>query len=307
MIKKILAAIAIISIIAVGVLAYSFFRSPELASGPIKAIPIIIELQKSSPIQAPAPETQAGPAVEVPEIGPEAGPEAGPEVGVQFELHQDSTAETGPAPEPELSAGVDEAGSTEGEVAEAQSPATTAPTIFEIIQTGSEARFLIDEVLRGEPTTVVGATDQVTGQFALNPNDLSTTRVGTIQVNARALATDNYFRNRAIKNQVLQTNDYEFVTFAPTEILGLPESGTTDQTYSFQIVGDLTITDVTRQVTFDVTATPTSDTQIKGFASTQLLTTDFELFIPDSPSVDTVDDTVRLELEFVAEAIQVIG
>ena len=31
--------------------------------------------------------------------------------------------------------------------------------------------------------------------------------------------------------------------------------------------------------------------------------TDFELFIPDSPSVNTIDDVVRLELEFVAEAV----
>ncbi|HEX9926417.1 MAG TPA: YceI family protein [Anaerolineae bacterium] len=302
MIKKLLAAIAIISIIAVGVLAYSFFKSPELAGGPIKAIPIIIELQKSSPIQAPVPDTQAGPAVEAPNTGPDTGPDIGPDVGVQFELHQEPTAEMDPVPEAELPAGVDDAHS-----AEAQSPATTAPTIFEIIQTGSEARFLIDEVLRGEPTTVVGTTDQVAGQFALNPNDLSTTRVGTIQVNARSLTTDNRLRNRAIKNQILLTNDYEFVTFAPTEILGLPESGGPGQTYTFQIVGDLTITNVTQQVTFDVTATPTNETQIRGFASTQLLYTDFELFIPDSPSVDTVDDTVRLELEFVAEAIQVIG
>jgi polyisoprenoid-binding protein YceI len=287
MIKKILAAIAIISIIAVGVLGYVFFKSPELAGGPIKAIPIIINLQESSPIQAPAPDIE---------------PDVGPDVGVQFEPHQEPAAETDPAPESELSAGVDD-----GSGAEAQSPATAASTIFEIIQAGSEARFLIDEVLRGEPTTVVGSTDQVAGQFAVNPNDLSTTQVGTIQVNARTLTTNNRLRNRAIKNQVLLTNVYEFVTFAPTEILGLPESGATGQTYSFQIVGDLTITDVTRQVTFDVTATPTSETQIRGIASTQLLYTDFELFIPDSPSVDTVDDTVRLELEFVAEALQVIG
>jgi polyisoprenoid-binding protein YceI len=290
MIKKILAAIAIISIIAVAVLTYSFFRSPELATGPIKAIPIVIEPQETSPIRGPAPEPQAGPAVEA------------PNAGVQFELHQDTTVETGPAAESELSAGVAEVSS-----AEAPSPATAAPIIFEIIQAGSEARFFIDEVLRGEPTTVVGTTHQVAGQFAVNPNDLSMTQVGIIQVNARTLTTDNPLRNRAIKNQVLLTNDYEFVTFAPTELLGLPESGTVGQTYTFQIVGDLTITDVTRQVIFDVSATPTSETQIKGIASTQLLYTDFDLFIPNSPAVDTVDDTIRLELEFVAEAIQVIG
>jgi len=151
---------------------------------------------------------------------------------------------------------------------------------------------------------VVGATDQVAGQLAVDADDLSNTQVGVIQVNARTLATDNDFRNRAIKNRILLTDDYEFVTFAPTEVIGLPEAGAVGETYTFQVAGDLTITDVTKQVTFDVTTTPTGETRIEGTATTAFPYTDFELFIPDAPAVDTVDDEVRLELEFVAEAIQ---
>jgi polyisoprenoid-binding protein YceI len=93
------------------------------------------------------------------------------------------------------------------------------------------------------------------------------------------------------------------VTFTPTEVIGLTEAGAVGETYTFQIVGDLTVTDVTKRVTFDVTATPTSETQIEGTATTTFPYTDFELFIPDAPAVDTVDDEVRLELEFVAEAV----
>jgi polyisoprenoid-binding protein YceI len=151
---------------------------------------------------------------------------------------------------------------------------------------------------------VVGATDQVAGQFAVNPNDLSTAQIGIIQINARTLATDNQYRNRAIKNRILLTDDYEFVIFTPTEVIGLPQKGTVGETYTFQVGGDLTITDVTRQVTFDLTVTATSETRIEGVAATAFLYTDFELFIPDAPAVDTVDDEVRLEFEFVAESIQ---
>jgi polyisoprenoid-binding protein YceI len=178
-----------------------------------------------------------------------------------------------------------------------------SPTTFEIVPAESQARFLIDEVLRGDPITVVGATDQIAAQFTIDPNDLFATQVGIIQVNARTLATDNDFRNRAIKNRILVTDVYEFVTFTPTEVVGLPPNGEAGETYAFQIVGDLTITDVTRQVTFDVVATATSETRIEGIATTVFLYTDFELFIPDAPAVDTVDDEVRLELEFVAEAV----
>jgi polyisoprenoid-binding protein YceI len=179
-----------------------------------------------------------------------------------------------------------------------------APTIFAIVPAESQARFLIDEVLRGSPLTVVGSTDQVAGQLAVDPARLSTAQVGTIQVNARTLATDNEFRNRAIKNRILLTDNYEYVIFTPTEISGLPASGQIGEPYVFQIVGDLTITDVTRQVTFDVTAQPVSTTHIEGPATTAFPYADFRLSIPKVPSVDTMADEVRLEFDFVAKAVE---
>ena len=70
------------------------------------------------------------------------------------------------------------------------------------------------------------------------------------------------------------------------------------------IVGDLTIRDTTKQVTFDVTLTPVDETRLEGLATLTIPYRDFGLAIPDSPSVDTVADDVRLELEFVAVATQ---
>ena len=101
----------------------------------------------------------------------------------------------------------------------------TTEGIFKIVPAGSETRFLIDEVLRGDPITVVGSTDQVAGQLAVDPGDLSSAQVGVIQVNARTLTTDNQFRNRAIKNRILRTDQHEFVTFTPTEVVGLNGQG----------------------------------------------------------------------------------
>lgn len=76
------------------------------------------------------------------------------------------------------------------------------------------------------------------------------------------------------------------------------------QPFSFQVAGDLTIRDVTRPVTFEVTVTPASDSQIDGLATATFPYRDFELAIPDAPSVDTVADDVTVELEFVAAAQQ---
>lgn len=179
-------------------------------------------------------------------------------------------------------------------------PAAAAPQIFQIVSAQSEARFLIDEVLRGSPVTVVGATNQVAGQIAIDAANPQNTQLGPIQINARTLETDNDFRNRAIKNVILRTNDYEFVTFTPSGLSGLPAAVTVGQPFTFQVSGDLTIADVTRPIIFDVTVTPTSEAQIEGTASTTIAYRDFALTIPDSPAVDTVADQVRLELQFVA-------
>lgn len=184
----------------------------------------------------------------------------------------------------------------------AEASSAAGPVVFEIVSAQSQARFLIDEVLRGRPVRVVGATDQVAGQIAVDRNNPAASQVGLIRVNARTLTTDNEFRNRAIKNQILNTNAYEFVTFQPTALGGLPASVAVGQSFTFQIAGDLTIRDVTRSVTFDVTVTPVSETRIQGLAATTFPYRDFGLRIPDSPSVDTVADVVTLELEFVAEA-----
>lgn len=179
------------------------------------------------------------------------------------------------------------------------------PILFEIAQEQSQARFIINETLQGAPVQVVGITDQVAGQIAVNPTDVAATaQVGVIQVNARTLTTDNDFRNRAIKNRILLTDQHEFVTFTPKELIGLPASGAVGEPYSFQILGDLSVAGTTREVTFDVTLTADSETQLKGLASTTILYKDFNLAIPDAPAVDEVEDTVRLELEFVAQAPQ---
>ncbi len=200
-----------------------------------------------------------------------------------------------------------EAATATTETSATGAPATTPtsatasePVVMQIVQAESEARFIIDEVLNNAPTTVVGTTDQVAGEIAVDPNDPSQSRVGIIQVNARTLTTDNEFRNRAIKNQILQTDQYEFITFTPREIIGLPQSGAVGQTYTFQIVGDLTIRDVSREVTFDVTVTPVSESRLEGSASTTIRYADFGITIPQVRQVASVDEDVRLEIDFVA-------
>jgi polyisoprenoid-binding protein YceI len=174
--------------------------------------------------------------------------------------------------------------------------------VYEIVQAESEARFELDEDLRGRRQTVVGATDQVAGQIAFGYEDLSTAEVGTIQLNARTLATDNNMRNRAINRFILNTNDFEFITFEPSEVIGLPDSVVMGDTVEFTMVGDLTIRDVTNEVQFDVVATLTSPERLEGSASATVSRGDYGLQIPSVPNVANVEEEVTLAIDFVALA-----
>jgi len=174
--------------------------------------------------------------------------------------------------------------------------------VAQIVQGESEVRFIIDEVLNNAPFTVVGKTKQVAGEIAIDAQNLANTRVGVIQINARDLATDSEFRDRAIKNRILSTDQFEFVTFTPTGITGLPAAGTLGQEYTFQLTGDLTIRDVTKPVTFDVTASSPTDNRFAGTAQTTIRYADFNITIPQVPQVASVAEEVRLEIDFVAAA-----
>lgn len=182
--------------------------------------------------------------------------------------------------------------------------AESAPTatVFTIDPRQTEARFIIEEVLRGADTTVVGISNNVAGQIALDLDDPAAAQVGAIVVDARVLVTDNGFRNRAIANEILVTPRYESITFTPTAVSGLPNTVTLGETYSVQITGDLTITDVSRPATFATTVTPVSTTELRGLATTTIAYGDWGIRVPFSQQVQAVAETVTLELAFVALA-----
>ncbi|MEA2641446.1 MAG: hypothetical protein QOF51_2840 [Chloroflexota bacterium] len=182
------------------------------------------------------------------------------------------------------------------------SSSATNLTLFQIQPGQSKATFTLTELLNGSPNTVVGTTDQVAGQLAFDPTAPITAQVGTITVDARGLTTDDRQRNRMIQNVILSTGQFEYVTFQPTSVSGLPPSGTPGQSYNAEIAGQLTIRDVTKPVTFTATVTPASTTQLSGSAKTLINRSDWNLQIPSIPFVASVSDQVQLQLDFVATA-----
>jgi polyisoprenoid-binding protein YceI len=173
-------------------------------------------------------------------------------------------------------------------------------TLYAIESGASDATFTIDEVLRGSPKTVVGTTDQVSGQIAFDPTDPTSLQVGTILIDARTLQTDDSSRTRVLNNQILSTDQYEYISLTPTSLSGLPETVTVGQPFTFQLTGDLTIRDTARPVTFDVTATMADDGSLTGAATSTIAYSDWGISIPSVPFVASVGDQVVLGLNFNA-------
>lgn len=185
---------------------------------------------------------------------------------------------------------------------------TLAPTkngtIFTIDSSSSQATFTISEVLFGQPNTVVGKTNAVTGQILVDRQDPSQSQIGQIRVDLSTLLTDSDFRNQTLRHRILETDTAanQFATFVARSVTGLPSSISVGQTISFHITGDLTIHQVTRSVTFDAQVTPVSTTTLTGQAQATVQYADFGVAIPDVPSVTSVGETVKLALTFTARA-----
>lgn len=176
------------------------------------------------------------------------------------------------------------------------------PVTFNIVSEESQVSFTLEEDLRGVRTTVVGTTNQVAGQIQVDFANPAASRMGAIRINIRSLTTDNDFRNRAIRAEILQSAQaqYEFSDFTPKTISGLPDTIAVGDTITFQVTGDLPLAGVTREVTFDVTLTVASETRLEGVGTTTVLRSDYGLQIPAVPSVANVTDEVALEIQFVA-------
>ena len=168
-----------------------------------------------------------------------------------------------------------------------------------VLGEGTVARYRIDEELAGRGFfTAVGETTEVVGRVVFDDDGGIVADRSAIVMQAASLTTDSDRRDGYVRERTLLTSQYPAIIFNPTSAEGLPSPlSDASGTVEFTITGDLTVRDQTREVTWDVVA-EFGDT-ISGLAS---VVVSFEQFGMDKPSVAvvlSVEDSFRLELEFV--------
>ncbi|MEZ4836407.1 MAG: YceI family protein [Caldilineaceae bacterium] len=150
-----------------------------------------------------------------------------------------------PATESSAEEGAAEATAEPTEAPAEEAAAAADPLTFVIDAERSEVRFVVNEVLRGQPTTVTGVNSGVSGEILVDQANPAASQIGVLTIDAATFVTDNNQRNGAIRRFILQSGNHPTITFAPTEISGMPESVAVGDTVDFQVTGDLTIRNIT--------------------------------------------------------------
>ncbi len=173
--------------------------------------------------------------------------------------------------------------------------------VFKIVPSLSQARFFVDEILREEPFTVIGETNSIFGSVDIDFDFPKRSSMGRVMIESNSFITDSNSRNRAIRNRILESNTYPSVSFQATRIDGIPEKATfyPGQKYELKISGELTIKDKTLFETFDAVLEIIDFSTIRGFATVDALWADYGVNVPQPPFVQLIEDSIRLEFEFI--------
>ena len=179
-------------------------------------------------------------------------------------------------------------------------PDPTKPAKLEIME-GTKARYRVREQLAGInfPSDAVGTTESVTGMLVLNPDGSIDASVSKLTVDLRTLKSDQQMRDGYIQRSTLETEKFPMIEFVPRRAVGVPvplPAGMQAQA-GFQLVGDMTLHGVTKEVTWNVVATFGND-QVAGRATTTLQFATFNMAKPSLARIMSVDDKIELEIEF---------
>ena len=172
-----------------------------------------------------------------------------------------------------------------------------APIRYRVVAERSEARYRVREQLAGLsfPNDAVGTTSAIEGGLALDARGRVLPSDFRFTVDLRTLRSDEARRDNYLRRNTLETDRYPHAVFVPSEVRGLPVPVPQTGTVSFDLVGDLTIRDATRRVTWEATATiHGQDLSVQ--AKTAFRFADFALRVPRVSSVLSVEDTIRLEI-----------
>lgn len=174
--------------------------------------------------------------------------------------------------------------------------------VFLIVPGESTVTYQVGEVFLDQDNAfnlAVGVTSEVNGEILIDRDNPQNSSIEQVRVDVSQFTSDNQRRDNAIRERFLESSIYPIVEFTPQEIQGLPESYQEGQSITFQVNGDLTVRDVTKPVTFDVSLVGEGDT-VRGEATTTILMSDFGFGPISIGGILNTEDEVNVIFNYVA-------
>lgn len=148
----------------------------------------------------------------------------------------------------------------------------------------------------------IGSTQAIEGSFTLNWSDLSATLgENTFSVDLSTLSSDQGLRDGWMRTSGPNFGRYPDAIFVASSIEGAPDSYTLGEEVTFNMVGELTVREITQPATFVVTAALANGV-VTGVADANVTMSDFGIDPPNFANTLTVADDFVIRVEFTARA-----
>jgi polyisoprenoid-binding protein YceI len=174
--------------------------------------------------------------------------------------------------------------------------------VLSIVGAESEACYQVGEIFLdgNEFNMAIGVSHAIAGEIAIDRANIANSKVGDIVIDVSQFQSDEPQRDGRIRRQWLESNNFPLMKFSNAKVSGLPVRPYQDgETLHFQITGDMTIREVTKEKTFTVTAT-LKDGTLMGTATLDFLMTDFGFDPPNIANLLKANNEVHAVLNFVA-------
>ncbi len=174
--------------------------------------------------------------------------------------------------------------------------------VVDIVGAESEACYQVGEIfLDGNQFNIaIGVSHAIAGEIAIDRANIANSKIGDIVVDISQFQSDEPQRDGRIRRQWLESNKYPLIKLTDTKVIGLPVRAYKEgEVLHFQVVGNLLVRDVTKEKTFNVTASLKDNTLI-GTATTDFLMTDFGFDPPNIADLLKANNQVHVVFNFVA-------
>lgn len=175
---------------------------------------------------------------------------------------------------------------------------------YVVVSDNSLAQYEVDEEFFNRDVkfvTAIGTTNEINGALVLDLSGSVPKIVdGVFTVDLSTLTSDSRRRDDAIRQDWLESSAFPEASFVAREVAAFPEDYAPGSEAAFQLIGDLTIRNITNEVVWDVVAQLDGPT-LTATATTFIFMADYGFEPPSVFNILQVTDGVTVTVNITAE------